>query len=572
MQEQQKYTYKFEEGINYFKGPNDSGKTEFYTFIDYMFGASKNFQGMNWYEGTLDHADLAFEKDSVKIIVSRYLSNLDKNYFRYVDEPPGEAIRKDEYKSRLNAIFTTNLEALKDLRTFVEEDIGYRTFTLFNFLGENRQGILQDFFEKSDELKYALKLPELMNYIFNKNILEIKKLKKEEHNLKEKQKILEKTIIKNEDIKDNVNHQLEILGIKIFFQGSNSTDVLCAISQLQNEVEKLETAGKSRTISELEVVYTSLDEQIKRQSNKKYDYKVFEENNEKQEKLFIQLQDLLQLNKPYSYLLEPIMYLTNDLQKSISFNKYLIQENAIKELKKQRDKIKDQIVSNKTRFTIYTVSDKMRAIMLINEYLNAYDKVFDQEEINVIKHELRVVREQIRILQNSNDIDKLRVLSNDITALYKLSTEISTLAKFDFQKNGFCIEYIKKGNILQPKILDKNKSEDEQLENYYTGSNARHTLIQLCGYLAFLKLLILEDKYPIIPILIIDHISKPFDIENEMAIGEVLQGIYKELSLSDFQVIMFDDKDPEELGLSPNRITLLVEANKSGFNPFYYKE
>ena len=33
-------TYVFESGINYFIGKNNSGKTEFYKFIDYMFGAS----------------------------------------------------------------------------------------------------------------------------------------------------------------------------------------------------------------------------------------------------------------------------------------------------------------------------------------------------------------------------------------------------------------------------------------------------------------------------------------------------------------------------------------------------
>ena len=51
---------------------------------------------------------------------------------------------------------------------------------------------------------------------------------------------------------------------------------------------------------------------------------------------------------------------------------------------------------------------------------------------------------------------------------------------------------------------------------------ARHTLIQLCGYLGFLKLLLEEGKYPIIPILVIDHVSKPFDIQHAKALGEVL--------------------------------------------------
>ena len=49
------------------------------------------------------------------------------------------------YKDRLNAIFATNVDELKSFRIFTEQNISYRTMTMFNFLGEKRQGILQDF-------------------------------------------------------------------------------------------------------------------------------------------------------------------------------------------------------------------------------------------------------------------------------------------------------------------------------------------------------------------------------------------------------------------------------------------
>ena len=39
---QEEYTYKFSEGINYYRGENDKGKTEFYNFLDYMLGSSKS--------------------------------------------------------------------------------------------------------------------------------------------------------------------------------------------------------------------------------------------------------------------------------------------------------------------------------------------------------------------------------------------------------------------------------------------------------------------------------------------------------------------------------------------------
>ncbi len=38
-----------------------------------------------------------------------------------------------------------------------------------------------------------------------------------------------------------------------------------------------------------------------------------------------------------------------------------------------------------------------------------------------------------------------------------------------------------------------------------------------------LKILLTEKKYPIIPFLVIDHISKPFDASNAKAIGQVIE-------------------------------------------------
>ena len=108
-------------------------------------------------------------------------------------------------------------------------------------------------------------------------------------------------------------------------------------------------------------------------------------------------------------------------------------------------------------------------------------------------------------------------------------------------------------------------------ENYYIGSMARHTLIQLCGYLSFLELLIRENKYPLIPILVIDHISKPFDSCNRKAIGVILQHFYKIVKIDDLQIFMFDDETYEDLSIIPNHYEDLVNDNKSGFNPFFFE-
>ena len=562
--EGQIFTYHFVEGINYFKGKNDSGKTEFYTFLDYMFGANVNLSDKEWFRGTLSYAQLVFSYNDRKFVVARSISNPDKNYFRYFDEEGFEEVRLNEYRARLNIVFSEDQKTLKELRAFVEEDIGFRTFTVFNFLGENRQGVLSDFFDKCSRLEYSL-----LNYIFNPNIARISELKKREENLKTKLETLENQARQNDDILGRVNHQLKILGINRAFNGKNAMTILHEIDSLQNALEKGESATKSLAITELEAIYTSLDEQIKRQKNAEYDHKRFVDASVKQKVLLDRLREMVEQKPMYAYLIEPIISLTADLDKSISFNKYLIQETTTRELQKQRDEIRQQILANKSRFAIYSVSEKSQAATLIKEYLSYYDCDFDSDKLAEIRSELKKIREEIRMLQNANDTEKISNLSADITHLYKTSSGVSELAGYDFRKTGFHISYLKNGNIIQPQISDEEDDDISQNKNYYTGSMARHTLMQLCGYLGFLRMLIKEHKYPLVPFLVVDHISKPFDSKNRKALGAVLHEVYKDIRKSELQIILFDDEDASDLGITPDYSTDLLGKGKSGFNPFY---
>ena len=569
--DKQSFTYSFCEGINYFVGKNDSGKTEFYSFLDFMFGSSVNLHKKDWFRDSLGYADLYVEIKGIVFILTRYLNDANKNYFRYFDEAPGEPIRLEEYKERINSIFAQDEDSLRELRTFVGEDISYRTFTLFNFLGENRQGVLNDFFDKSTDIRYALKQPAILNYIFNKNLAEIEELKKTEEILAGQLESLEKKLAQNEEIKNRINRQLEVIGIDKTFSGKNGSEIQQAIIDFQNMVQKRSSTKKTRTIDELEAVYTSLDEQIKVRTKVEADCRSFEVTAKKRKDLLGSLQQLLDASPAYAYLVEPIVQLTAELDQSISFNKYLIQESATKELKKQRDKIRNQIQTEESKYKIYSVSDKTQAITLVMEYLKFYNVDLSGESVRDLRSQLRDIREKIRNLQNTNDAQKMRSLSNDITRLYKLAVGVSDLAEYDFSKDGFKITYIKNGNTLQPQISESDDSNESISKNYYTGSMARHTLMQLCGYLAFLRMLLSEKKYPLIPILVVDHISKPFDAKNEKAIGRVIHGAYSDIAKTDLQVFIFDDKDAASLDITPDYTYNLVNEQQSGFNPFYHK-
>ncbi len=269
-------------------------------------------------------------------------------------------------------------------------------------------------------------------------------------------------------------------------------------------------------------------------------------------------------------MIDPIIKMVNDLDKRISFNKYIITTHTIKELKKQREEVKDEILANETRFSSYNISEKARSVAIIEEYLDI-DVIYNTEQLEARQKKIRKLKEEIKRLQNNDNDKKIKKISNFITGLYKSAIGVSDIIKNDENLEGFYIQYYKKGNLLQPKVLSSDSKKNGQLENYYVGSMARHTLIQFCGYLAFLHMLIKENKYPLIPILVIDHISKPFDSGNRRAIGAILEEFYKNIDKKDIQIFIFDDEDYKGLSIIPNHSENLVTKNKTGFNPFFYE-
>ena len=156
----EKYTYSFSAGLNYFVGSNSTGKTVFYNFIDYMFGSSASISKDPWFRGSLKKAEMEFTYCNIKYKAIRTIDS-NKNFFGYSDDINLELVNEDLYKERMNSVFTPDEETLKEFRKFVEEDISYRTFTLFNFLGETRQGVLNNFFDKCDKVK----IESLIHYV-----------------------------------------------------------------------------------------------------------------------------------------------------------------------------------------------------------------------------------------------------------------------------------------------------------------------------------------------------------------------------------------------------------------------
>ena len=93
--------------------------------------------------------------------------------------------------------------------------------------------------------------------------------------------------------------------------------------------------------------------------------------------------------------------------------------------------------------------------------------------------------------------------------------------------------------------------------------------MQFCGYCAFMEMLEREKQCPVAPIVIVDHLSEPFDAENMQGIGAVVKNYYSNIDKKCVQMMLFDSESPEKLDVVPDKYIQLDAGEKTGFNPFF---
>ncbi|MBP5287010.1 MAG: hypothetical protein J6Z08_03840 [Elusimicrobiales bacterium] len=368
---------------------------------------------------------------------------------------------------------------------------------------------------------------------------------------------------------DKVNSKLKIVAPTISYTGKNIQEVKKAISEIKNNVFK-NNMDKNKDIADLETRYNSLFEQIKMYQREKKDMSGIKQYNINREKLLSSLQKIISDQPELAYLAKSIETLLRNLEEGVSFTDYIIKDQTVNKLEKELEQIKTEINKADSFFKMYSLPDKQKAIAVIEEYLDTDVKNVDDDAIDSLKKKISFLKREIKTLKNADDVSAINDFSKYITKLYLSMKDKSNFVEQDSKELGFRIKYIKKGNVLQPvKTYVDKESNKEYERNYYTGSMARHIVIQLCGYAAFLNKLLKDGKYPIVPIFVIDHISKAFDDENSKVIGDIIMYLLNDIGSENLQVFMFDSEKPEKLGINNKYSANLVSENKTGLCPFY---
>lgn len=562
------YEYDFSTGLNYVQGDNATGKTLFYNFFDYMLGDTQtNISQRDGLAG-IASATLEFEFDEIVYTIQRFLVEPRCMFSR--DGVFQTCSTLEELKGLINDALCPSESSQQVVNSFMNANMTYRTFTLFNFLGEKRLGALNDFFDKSDQTKYRVREAELLNLIFNQNPNLIKEKEDELQNLE--QRISRLSALENERVFmiGQINQQLAILKSPVSFTGNNIKEIEKIIYEFEDNDEIIRSE-KTRTLSELSFMINSISNQISDLSKRLSESKQIEEENRKRAELLSDLNLLIEGNPLYAPLVHSTKELLKDMSGSISMKDRKIQAETLKHMKAAKVELQQEIILNKKKYTPYSVDEKRAALIIVKNYLSEFSLKSHQENLNDLREKATELRKTIKDLKQTDNMNDINTISEKVTAYYTGAASSSSFVAEDTKKTGLSIRYIKNGNTLQPQFESEEENEGELVKrtvNYNCGSHARQTLIQVCGYCAFMEFLLGKKQYPLIPFLVIDHASKPLDKDSKKAIGSIFKELYQRIAKDNLQIFLFGTEQPDELGLKPEKTIHLVENTKTGFNPF----
>ena len=117
-------------------------------------------------------------------------------------------------------------------------------------------------------------------------------------------------------------------------------------------------------------------------------------------------------------------------------------------MQKQRELIKNEIKKNDSKFKLYSIKEKEKAVILLENYLKQ-NIVDSNEELAEKISKIKSIKDELIELKNKDDLTKINDLSEYITNLYNSAKDVSDFVKIDTDKSKFHIRYLKKGNILQ---------------------------------------------------------------------------------------------------------------------------
>lgn len=358
-----------------------------------------------------------------------------------------------------------------------------------------------------------------------------------------------------------VNQELTRIGIAERFDGDNAA----AISELiETAAISIELNSSSGLMANDVVEADQLRNEIKAQKQMIGELKGTKAQDVKRHHLLERLNLLIADDDARTDLLGQTCNLLSEIETSIPRKDLDLQQDLLARKKRRLAQLEARLTAANVVFNPLDFNEKCKAVLVVNEYLSQYSALSKPDDLNDVKKEISRLKKELFNLEHSDDEASIDSISVTVTDLYHSASQASSFVESDFKQLDFQIKYQKEGVGLQPTY-----SEGENSVDVFTGSRARHTLMQICGYFAFMYYLHPKRNVPLVPLLAFDHVSSPFDDGSCKAIGAIISKFYSLVDKNEVQLFLFETEEPEVLGVNADKYISLVSDGRTGFNPFY---
>ena len=539
-----------DEKLNFIYSKNSTGKTKLVELIDYLLGSSSIVFDPQTFKG-IEYAELVANCCYLK---RKVLGT--ETFFKLRENDDYENLTLELYKDKVESIILSGKHFdINMIREISEQDISYRTFSIFYFLSQKYQGVIDKNIFTKQNLPEYYRAKYIFKYMFNKkNYKEIFELKKQ---IKEDTK----TLAKNEIIDDEITMitglcEKSFIELGIKFDKKNIDKNILSLQEYELGQKKKVNLPKSDYYSLLTIL-NQVDNKLQYYQDKLSQGNSQKSKNQKKEVL---LSSLIKMSSEteYSYIIEPIketieqMHLLNNI---ISIGEY---EESISKLKKQRIQlIKDiQVVSENANQEKEYI-DKKSIILKTIDYLEKLKRLSHSDSVE-IKNRIKENKKRIQNLETITDSEIEDKISEKINYYYSyMRNKNYDFVDKDYSEKGFHLRYNSKKNSVNGYVLENIAGKDVEVVRMI-GSMARQTLIQVCVYLSFLEVMALEFNFPIINTVVFDCVSKSFDDDNKLMIYDLLTH-FCDINKSYNFIVTTDTMND-----SPNRYEM-----QNGLNPYF---
>jgi len=525
--------YTFYDNYTLIYGGNNTGKSALFKIIYYMLGSDVGWDGKTIWE--LDGLDnISYITMVVNNGYDLYLKR-NKNgnlYYKRSKEDMYIKINLNLYKEYIQSMIITNIDCFDLYRNSVGENLNYRGFAYLNFIDQYGLGNAFQIFKQFTDVKYAKRIKKQMQFIFdNVNQKRLFDLEKKKNDIEKIVNRNNENIFRKKILVDQINDLMDYLEIKNPLNVEEKIQNFNAFCE--NRLEKVDPINKEFIY--LLKVSNQLENQIQIEKTFFKQNNFIKKRNEKSKLLLNLLKNSIgsypEFNKYLISINESLKYINyeNDI---FSLNNY---GESIKNLETKKIEVDKLIAKYKNSITNKSEAEISNSIKALKYYFKKYNDLNIDLESSKADDEIKKIELEMLSIKNRFNHLYSEEFNHNISDLYLNMPSNISFVKEDIEKgNNFKLKFIpSKAEIVGKKEYTAyiNGKNVIRYMDFIPGSKARQTCWQIITFIGlFVYIHKTFPSFPLLPILVIDGISEPFD-ENFAEIFTYLTKICNEASI-----------------------------------------